>query len=57
MAEALSQLLLARPDAVVVEMGLPGTPDDEVVQIATHGATTASGVAAAELLVGTCAKA
>ena len=53
MADALSHLLQARPDAVVVEMGLPGTPASEVVQIATHGATTASGVAAAELLVGT----
>jgi beta-N-acetylhexosaminidase len=53
MADALSHLLGARPDAVVVEMGLPGTPGSEVVQIATHGATTASGVAAAELLVGT----
>ncbi|QMU74560.1 glycoside hydrolase family 3 protein [Streptacidiphilus sp. PB12-B1b] len=52
MAAALAQLLRARPDAVVVEMGLPGTPGSEVVQIATHGATTASGVAAAELLAG-----
>jgi beta-N-acetylhexosaminidase len=52
MAGALSQLLHARPDAIVVEMGLPGAEGSEAVRIATHGATTASGVAAAELLVG-----
>ncbi|WP_128379010.1 glycoside hydrolase family 3 protein [Streptomyces cavernae] len=52
MAQALGDLVAARPDAIVVEMGLPGTPVPGVVQIFTHGATTASGVAAAEVLAG-----
>ena len=42
----------ARPDAIVVEMGVPGTTAPGAVHIITHGATTASGVAAAEALAG-----
>ncbi|GAA1965067.1 glycoside hydrolase family 3 protein [Kitasatospora viridis] len=52
MSAALATLLAARPDAVVVEMGLPGEQTPGAVHIATHGATTASGVAAAEALIG-----
>ncbi|MER5427909.1 glycoside hydrolase family 3 N-terminal domain-containing protein [Streptomyces sp. NPDC002588] len=52
MARALTDLVTARPDAIVVEMGLPGTPVPGVAQIFTHGATAASGVAAAEVLTG-----
>ncbi|MFI6251633.1 glycoside hydrolase family 3 protein [Streptomyces sp. NPDC051016] len=52
MARALADLLAARPDAIVVEMGLPGTVVPSAAQIFTHGATAASGVAAAEVLAG-----
>ncbi|MGP4048892.1 glycoside hydrolase family 3 protein [Streptomyces sp. 2A115] len=52
MTHALGDLVAARPDAIVVEMGLPGAPVSGVVQIFTHGATAASGVAAAEVLAG-----
>ncbi|MCX4746174.1 glycoside hydrolase family 3 protein [Kitasatospora sp. NBC_01287] len=52
MSGALGQLVRARPDAIVVEMGLAGTSTPGAVHIVTHGATTASGVAAAEVLVG-----
>lgn len=53
MAGALSELVAARPDAIVVEMGLPGPVAPGAVHISTHGATAASGVAAAEVLAGT----
>jgi beta-N-acetylhexosaminidase len=43
------ELLAARPDAVVVEMGLP-VWRPSAVHIATYGATRANGRAAAELL-------
>ncbi|WP_327064705.1 glycoside hydrolase family 3 protein [Kitasatospora sp. NBC_01302] len=52
MSAALTELVGARPDAVVVEMGLPGDTAPGAVHIVTHGATTASGVAAAEALAG-----
>ncbi|MER7838643.1 glycoside hydrolase family 3 N-terminal domain-containing protein [Streptomyces sp. NPDC096040] len=52
MARALAELIAARPDAIVVEMGLPGAPVPAAAQIFTHGATAASGVAAAEVLAG-----
>lgn len=52
MAEALAALVAARPDAVVVEMGLPGADVPGAVRLFTHGATAASGVAAAEVLAG-----
>ena len=51
MHAALTQLVNARPDAIVVEMGLPGEETPGAVHIVTHGATTASGVAAAEAVI------
>ena len=51
MTEALRDALSARPDAIVVEMGVPAAPQGEV-HIATFGATAASGRAVAELLAG-----
>lgn len=57
MAGALADLTAARPDAVVVEMGLPGAGGASgAVQVFTHGATAASGVAAAEVLAGGAAQ-
>jgi beta-N-acetylhexosaminidase len=49
---ALDRLLSARPDAVVVEMGLPGRTDLGAAHIATHGSARVSGQAAAEILAG-----
>ncbi|MEU8813189.1 glycoside hydrolase family 3 protein [Actinoplanes sp. NPDC048796] len=51
-AEALTTWLASRPDAIVVEMGLPVTILG-AVHIATYGATRACGQAAAELIAGT----
>ncbi|MET7399811.1 glycoside hydrolase family 3 protein [Dactylosporangium sp. NPDC005572] len=51
MADALRAALAARPEAVVVEMGVPADPRGER-HIATFGATAASGRAVAELLAG-----
>ncbi|GAA3445018.1 glycoside hydrolase family 3 protein [Planomonospora venezuelensis] len=51
-ADALGHLLAARPDAVVVEMGLPGRSDLGAVHLATHGSARVCGQAAAELLAG-----
>ncbi|RSN64319.1 sugar hydrolase [Streptomyces sp. WAC 04229] len=53
MSRAVTGLTTARPDAIVVEMGLPGTITVAHAQIFTHGASAASGVAAAEVLAGT----
>jgi len=50
---AVTALLAARPDAVVVEMGLPGPVPPARGWIATGGASAASARAAAELLLGT----
>ncbi|MBO8192218.1 glycoside hydrolase family 3 protein [Streptomyces oryzae] len=52
MSSAVAGLTAARPDAIVVEMGLPGAVTAGAPQIFTHGASAASGVAAAELLAG-----
>lgn len=52
MGRALADLTVARPDAIVVEMGLPGACAPGALHIFTHGATAASGVAAAEVLAG-----
>ncbi|GAB2616113.1 hydrolase [Paractinoplanes abujensis] len=49
---ALTAVLAQRPDAIVVEMGLPETVAG-AVHIATYGATRACGLAAAELIAGT----
>ncbi|MEU4146132.1 glycoside hydrolase family 3 protein [Streptomyces parvulus] len=52
MTRALTGLTTARPDAIVVEMGLPGTTTGRAAHLFTHGASAASGVAAAEILTG-----
>jgi beta-N-acetylhexosaminidase len=51
-AEALAQTLAVRPDAIVVEMGVPVAVTGGV-HVATFGATRACGQAAAELIAGT----
>ncbi|MDX3095922.1 glycoside hydrolase family 3 protein [Streptomyces sp. ME01-24h] len=52
MAEALGALLAARPDTVVVEMGVPQAPPSGALHIATHGAARVCGRAAAEVIAG-----
>ncbi|WP_151479123.1 glycoside hydrolase family 3 protein [Streptomyces albicerus] len=52
MAEALDTLLAARPDTVVVEMGVPQSPPRGALHIATHGAARVCGLAAAEVIAG-----
>jgi beta-N-acetylhexosaminidase len=52
LAGVLARVLDARPEAVVVEMGVPMTVLGGV-HIATYGATRACGLAAAELIAGT----
>ncbi len=51
---ALTEAVLAqRPDAVLVEMGLPACrPAAAAAYVATHGASHVSGIAAAEVLLG-----
>ncbi|AEB43993.1 glycoside hydrolase family 3 protein [Micromonospora maris] len=51
MRAAVDRALIARPDAVVVELGVPALVTGPV-HIATHGATRAAGRAAAEVLSG-----
>ncbi|RLP88413.1 glycoside hydrolase family 3 protein [Micromonospora sp. CV4] len=51
MRAAVQRALAARPDAVVVELGVPELVTG-AVHLATHGATRASGQAAAEVLTG-----
>ncbi|WP_130798123.1 glycoside hydrolase family 3 protein [Streptomyces otsuchiensis] len=67
MAGAVRSLLSRRPDAVVVEMGVPDSPGaapgaggsangaGAPAHLVTHGATRVSGIAAAELLAGVSA--
>ncbi|WP_306206529.1 glycoside hydrolase family 3 protein [Actinoplanes sp. RD1] len=50
-ADALAAILDVRPDAIVVEMGVPVAVSGGL-HLATHGATSACGEAAAELLAG-----
>ncbi|MEV6850872.1 glycoside hydrolase family 3 protein [Actinoplanes sp. NPDC051411] len=52
LADAIERVLEVRPDAIVVEMGVPVRVLGGV-HIATYGATRACGQAAAELLAGT----
>ncbi|MGA4838630.1 glycoside hydrolase family 3 protein [Streptomyces sp. G45] len=52
MTEALTRLLRSRPDALVVEMGVPAGGALGAVHMVTHGATRVSGIAVAELLAG-----
>jgi beta-N-acetylhexosaminidase len=51
MAHALSEIVRRRPDAVVIEMGLPGRPAG-AVYVATNGNSRVSAIAAAEWLTG-----
>ncbi|MEV0518025.1 glycoside hydrolase family 3 N-terminal domain-containing protein [Nonomuraea sp. NPDC050405] len=51
-AQALRHLLSGRPDAVVVEMGLPRRSDLGAVHIATYGSALVCGRAAAEVITG-----
>ncbi|MFF5769437.1 glycoside hydrolase family 3 protein [Streptomyces californicus] len=53
MGAALDALLAARPDTVVVEMGLPQAAPRGALHIATFGAARVCGLAAAEALTGT----
>lgn len=50
--DLVARLLAARPDAIVVEMGVPAAPLAPT-QITSYGASTACGQAVAELLAGT----
>ncbi|MVO87178.1 glycoside hydrolase family 3 protein [Streptomyces sp. p1417] len=52
MSDTLTRLLRTRPDALVVEMGVPTGVTLGAVHMITHGATRVSGIAAAEMLVG-----
>ncbi|MFC9844990.1 glycoside hydrolase family 3 protein [Streptomyces sp. NPDC060223] len=52
MSTALDTLLAARPDTVVVEMGVPQAPPRGALHIATHGAANVCGRAAAEVIAG-----
>ncbi|MGW8890106.1 glycoside hydrolase family 3 protein [Streptomyces sp. NPDC055749] len=52
MTEALDALLAARPDTIVVEMGLPQAEPRGEFHIATHGAARVCGLAAAEAITG-----
>lgn len=51
MSRSLAELVAARPDAVIVETGLPGLLPG-TAHICTHGASTASARAVAALLAG-----
>ncbi|WLW52305.1 glycoside hydrolase family 3 protein [Streptomyces sp. YU58] len=52
MAAALDTLLAARPDTIIVEMGLPQSTPRGALHIATHGAARVCGRAAAEVIAG-----
>ncbi|WP_217167595.1 glycoside hydrolase family 3 protein [Streptomyces sp. AC512_CC834] len=52
MAAALDVLLAARPDTIVVEMGVPRAEPRGAVHLATHGAARVCGRAAAEAIAG-----
>ncbi|WP_112467137.1 glycoside hydrolase family 3 protein [Streptomyces triticisoli] len=52
MASALGTLLAARPDTIVVEMGVPRASPRASLHIATHGAARVCGRAAAEVIAG-----
>jgi beta-N-acetylhexosaminidase len=52
MSAALGRLVTARPDALVVEMGVPQAAPVGALHIATHGAARVCGLAAVEVLTG-----
>ncbi|MBT2479156.1 glycoside hydrolase family 3 protein [Streptomyces sp. ISL-94] len=53
MTEVVDALVAARPDTVVVEMGVPQAAPRGALYVATHGASRACGRAAAEAIAGT----
>ncbi|MFE3716704.1 glycoside hydrolase family 3 protein [Streptomyces cyaneofuscatus] len=53
MGAALDALLAARPDTIVVEMGVPESTPRGALHIATHGASRVCGQAAAEAVTDT----
>lgn len=53
MAAALDTVLAARPDTIVVEMGVPRAEPRGSLHLATHGAARVCGRAAAEAVTGT----
>jgi beta-N-acetylhexosaminidase len=53
MSAGLTRLLTARPDAAVVELGLPGPRPLGAVSVVTHGAAGVCGTVAAMVLTGT----
>lgn len=53
MSGAVDALVAARPDTVVVEMGVPQSAPVGAPHIATHGAARVCGTAAAEVITGT----
>ncbi|MDW4907576.1 glycoside hydrolase family 3 protein [Streptomyces sp. ADMS] len=50
MSTALDTLLAARPNTIVVEMGVPQSPRRGALHLATHGAARVCGQAAAEII-------
>ncbi|MBB5940064.1 glycoside hydrolase family 3 protein [Streptomyces zagrosensis] len=52
MSQALAGLVRRRPDALVVEMGVPAGDHIGAVHLTTYGATRVSGIAVAEVLTG-----
>jgi beta-N-acetylhexosaminidase len=52
MSDALAAVVAARPDTIVVEMGVPQAAPTGALHIATHGAARVCGEAAAEAIVG-----
>ncbi|MFF4317644.1 glycoside hydrolase family 3 protein [Streptomyces sp. NPDC001568] len=52
MSEVLDALVAARPDTVVVEMGVPLAAPRGALYLATHGASRVCGRAAAEIIAG-----
>ncbi|MFT2016109.1 glycoside hydrolase family 3 protein [Streptomyces sp. 796.1] len=52
MSQALAGLVGRRPDALVVEMGVPADDHFGAAHLATFGATRVSGIAVAEVLTG-----
>ncbi|MGW0628998.1 glycoside hydrolase family 3 protein [Streptomyces sp. NPDC002758] len=52
MATALDTVLAARPETIVIEMGVPQSPPRGALHIATHGAARVCATAAAEIIAG-----
>lgn len=52
MSQSLDALVAARPDTIVVEMGLNAAPPRGALHVATYGAARVCGIAAAEAVTG-----